>query len=59
MARNIEIKARLASPGVPNTPGTLETIEPRVAAIATQGPELLLQDDTFFGCAQGRLKLRA
>ncbi|MEY2653331.1 MAG: hypothetical protein RLZZ524_358, partial [Pseudomonadota bacterium] len=40
-------------------PGTLETIEPRVAAIATQGPELLLQDDTFFGCAQGRLKLRA
>lgn len=53
MARNIEIKARLASPG------TLETIEPRVAAIATQGPELLLQDDTFFGCAHGRLKLRA
>ncbi|MGY0197021.1 class IV adenylate cyclase [Leptothrix sp. BB-4] len=50
MARNIEIKARLTS---------LAEIEPKVAAVATEGPVVLLQDDTFFACANGRLKLRA
>lgn len=49
MPRNIEIKARVAS---------LATLEPRVAAIATQGPTPIAQDDTFFRCANGRLKLR-
>lgn len=49
MARNVEIKARLAS---------VEALRPRVQAIA-DGPERLIeQDDTFFACAQGRLKLR-
>lgn len=49
MARNIEIKARLA--GIPE-------LLPRVAALATGGPEEIDQDDTFFRCAGGRLKLR-
>ncbi|CAG2149262.1 class IV adenylate cyclase [Cupriavidus numazuensis] len=50
MARNVEIKARLDSIGA---------IEPRVAALADSGPERIEQDDTFFPCANGRLKLRA
>lgn len=50
MARNIEIKARLA--GIPE-------LLPLVAALATGGPEEIDQDDTFFRCAEGRLKLRA
>jgi predicted adenylyl cyclase CyaB len=50
MARNIEIKARIES---------IAAILPRVAAIADQGPIEILQDDTFFGCETGRLKLRA
>ena len=49
MARNIEIKARIAS---------IATLEPHVAALAQHGPELIAQDDTFFPCAHGRLKLR-
>ena len=49
MARNIEIKARLA--GIPE-------LLPGVAALATGGPEEIDQDDTFFRCADGRLKLR-
>lgn len=49
MARNIEIKARLA--GIPE-------LLPKVAALATGGPEEIDQDDTFFRCADGRLKLR-
>jgi len=49
MARNIEIKARLAS---------IEAIEPRVAALADSGPSLITQDDSFFHAACGRLKLR-
>jgi adenylate cyclase len=49
MPRNVEIKARVAS---------LEALEPRVAALADSGPEPILQDDTFFRCAHGRLKLR-
>ncbi|RZT42966.1 class IV adenylate cyclase [Cupriavidus agavae] len=50
MARNIEIKARIDS---------IEAVAPRAAAIATQGPDLIEQDDTFFPCPHGRLKLRA
>lgn len=50
MARNVEIKARLAN---------LEALEPKVAALAEQGPKEIHQDDTFFVCPTGRLKLRA
>ena len=32
---------------------------PRVAALADQGPIEIEQDDTFFRCERGRLKLRA
>ncbi len=49
-ARNVEIKARIAS---------VEAMTPRVAALADQGPIEIEQDDTFFRCARGRLKLRA
>src|SRR5215467_2839952 len=50
MARNIEIKARIDS---------IEAVVPRAAALAQHGPERIEQDDTFFPCANGRLKLRA
>lgn len=50
MARNIEIKARVADIGA---------LAARVAALATEGPTVIQQDDTFFHCAAGRLKLRA
>ena len=50
MARNIEIKARVDS---------VEAIEPRAAALADRGPIEIQQDDTFFACPRGRLKLRA
>ena len=50
MARNVEIKARIES---------VEALEPRSAALADQGPTEILQDDTFFVCPHGRLKLRA
>ena len=50
MARNIEIKARI---------GDLDALCARAAAIADQGPFEIAQDDTFFRCVQGRLKLRA
>ena len=49
MARNIEIKARIE-----NT----EELASRAAAIADEGPIEILQDDTFFRCDSGRLKLR-
>jgi predicted adenylyl cyclase CyaB len=49
MPRNIEIKARL-----PDRPA----VEARAAALASSGPVVLHQDDTFFGGASGRLKLR-
>src|SRR5829696_903157 len=49
MPRNVEIKARVPS---------LEAIEPLARAIATEGPVEIAQDDTFFSCSQGRLKLR-
>jgi predicted adenylyl cyclase CyaB len=50
MARNVEIKARVDA---------IAPLEPRVAALAQHGPEAIAQDDTFFHCAHGRLKLRA
>ena len=49
MARNIEIKARIES---------MEALEPIIARIADDGPTEMLQDDTFFPCETGRLKLR-
>jgi len=50
MPRNIEIKARIDS---------VAALAARAAAIATQGPVEIAQDDTFFRCETGRLKLRA
>lgn len=50
MARNIEIKARIES---------IAAVMPRAAAIADTGPIEIAQDDTFFRCDSGRLKLRA
>ncbi|MGH8796131.1 MAG: class IV adenylate cyclase [Caldimonas sp.] len=49
MARNIEIKARIAS---------VEALLPKVATLATEGPIEIAQQDTFFRCEAGRLKLR-
>jgi predicted adenylyl cyclase CyaB len=49
MARNIEIKARIAS---------ITALEPIAASLADQGPFEILQDDTFFTCDAGRMKLR-
>ena len=50
MARNIEIKARVEN---------VAQLTPKVAALATEGPLEIAQDDTFFNCVTGRLKLRA
>jgi len=49
MARNVEIKARIES---------VEAMWPRVVAMADSGPTEIFQDDTFFACPNGRLKLR-
>jgi predicted adenylyl cyclase CyaB len=49
MARNIEIKVRIES---------VAALTPKVAAIADKGPIEIVQDDTFFPCKFGRLKLR-
>lgn len=50
MPRNIEIKARITS---------VEALAEKAAVFADQGPIEIFQDDTFFECATGRLKLRA
>lgn len=50
MPRNIEIKARIES---------VEALASKAAAIADKGPIEIPQDDTFFPCESGRLKLRA
>src|SRR5216117_908843 len=50
MARNIEIKAHVES---------IEALARKAAAIADEGPIEIIQDDTFFRCDSGRLKLRA
>jgi predicted adenylyl cyclase CyaB len=49
MANNIEIKARVAD---------RVQFEANAQRIAEQGPIEIAQDDTFFACANGRLKLR-
>jgi predicted adenylyl cyclase CyaB len=49
MACNIEIKARITNMGEMLT---------TVSGLADHGPEEILQDDTFFFCPNGRLKLR-
>jgi predicted adenylyl cyclase CyaB len=49
MARNIEIKARIDA---------VEAMVLKAAAIADEGPIEIPQDDTFFVCPNGRLKLR-
>ncbi len=49
MARNIEIKARVAD---------MHALAARAAAIADGPPVEIPQDDTFFRCDNGRLKLR-
>jgi predicted adenylyl cyclase CyaB len=49
MARNVELKAKVTD---------LAALAARVAAIATDGPQEIEQDDTFFACPAGRLKLR-
>jgi len=49
VARNVEVKARVAD---------LAPIEARAKAIATEGPSDIAQDDTFYRCERGRLKLR-
>lgn len=49
MSRNVEIKARITS---------VEALLPRVKAVADEGPFDIRQDDTYFACSTGRLKLR-
>lgn len=49
MPRNIEIKARIES---------VEQLRPRAAAVADHGPIEIAQDDRFYECPNGRLKLR-
>ncbi|HTB64993.1 MAG TPA: class IV adenylate cyclase [Steroidobacteraceae bacterium] len=49
MARNIEIKARIAG---------VAALQPLAARLADTGPTVIEQDDTFFACPHGRLKLR-
>jgi adenylate cyclase class IV len=49
MPRNIEIKARVDD---------LAALERLVAGLADSGPIAIPQDDTFFVCNAGRLKLR-
>jgi predicted adenylyl cyclase CyaB len=49
MSRNVEIKARIPD---------VASLIPRAAALADRGPIEIAQDDTFFRCQSGRLKLR-
>ncbi len=49
MSRSIEIKARIES---------VEALVRKAAALAAHGPVEITQDDTFFRCDSGRLKLR-
>jgi predicted adenylyl cyclase CyaB len=49
MARNVEIKARIED---------IEALAAKVAGMADQGPIEIFQDDTFFTCPNGRMKLR-
>jgi predicted adenylyl cyclase CyaB len=49
MKRNVEIKAKVVR---------LETVRRIVEGLADSGPMELEQEDTFFACPRGRLKLR-
>lgn len=49
MPRNVEVKARIDS---------IEDVLPRVLGCTDGLPQAIAQDDTFFACASGRLKLR-
>jgi predicted adenylyl cyclase CyaB len=49
VARNIEIKAYIDS---------IQTTLPKALALASAAPIQIYQDDTFFQCSNGRLKLR-
>ncbi len=49
MPRNIEIKASIER---------IDDLLPKALAIADQGPVEIEQDDSFFRCDAGRLKLR-
>ena len=49
MPRNVEIKARLDN---------FSAVAAKAAALADHGPIAIAQDDTFFRCDHGRLKLR-
>jgi predicted adenylyl cyclase CyaB len=49
VARNIEIKANIES---------ISSVLPKALAQATSAPVEIFQDDTFFQCNNGRLKLR-
>jgi predicted adenylyl cyclase CyaB len=49
VARNVEVKARVVD---------LQAIEAKARLVATEGPVDIAQDDTFFACPRGRLKLR-
>ena len=49
MARNVEIKARIAS---------VEALLPRARALADGEAQMIAQDDVFFHVPSGRLKLR-
>ena len=50
MPRNVEIKARIDS---------IDALAALVAPWAEKGPTPITQDDTFFRCDNGRLKLRS
>ena len=49
MARNVEIKAQIAG---------VAALAPLAARLADSGPSFIEQDDTFYACPNGRLKLR-
>ena len=49
VGRNVEIKARV---------NDFDTVQSLVEKIADSGPIDILQEDTFFNCRKGRLKLR-
>src|SRR6516225_9545863 len=49
MGRNVEIKARIEN---------VDALFKKVKTLADFGPVQISQDDTFFACSNGRLKLR-
>lgn len=50
MARNVEIKARITD---------FASLVAKASSISDRAPVEVRQDDTFFNCERGRLKLRA